>query len=150
MTFVQTTLGVIHDSGSGCAAPGEGVEWCLETGAEGEDDLFTLNDLGVVYMEGRWVPRDPLTAFQLFLRAARQGYAPACFNLGLIYAGGQPGSTDCIRAWAWLDLAAGSIPDAAAVRDALSRCMTAAEIAEARAFAASVCRHSASARNCAL
>jgi TPR repeat protein len=72
----------------------------------------------------------------MFSKAAARGCSVAQNNLALMYANGESGKRDYVKAWAWLDLAAAEIPKAAAVRDDLASEMTPAQLAEARQFAA--------------
>ena len=46
-------------------------------------------NLGVMYAEGRGVPRDDAEAARWYRCAADQGEAAAQFNLGLMYAKGE-------------------------------------------------------------
>ena len=80
--------------------------------------------------------RDFAQAFQLFRRAAEQGYAAAQNNLALMYANGQGVSRDFVSAYAWLDVAAEKISGSSELRDQVGRQMTADEIARARNLAA--------------
>jgi TPR repeat protein len=89
-----------------------------------------------MYLQGRGVTRDTAQAFQLFSKAAARGYSVAQNNLALMYANGETGKRDYVKAWAWLDLAAAEIPKAAAVRDDLAREMTPTQVTAARQFAA--------------
>jgi uncharacterized protein len=52
--------------------------------AEQGDDVAQF-DLGVMYNEGRGVPRDYVQAAKWYRRAAIQGNADAQFNLGMLY-----------------------------------------------------------------
>jgi len=50
------------------------------------------------------VPRDDGEAVRWYRQAAAQGYAPAQYNLGLMYERGEGG--DYVEAYMWLSLAA--------------------------------------------
>ena len=74
--------------------------------AEGGDD-FAQYQLGWCYEMGEGVPRNLETAFQWYLRAARQGHARAQYHYGLACSNGVPGvAWDRVEACKWLTLAA--------------------------------------------
>jgi len=74
---------------------------------------------------------------QWFSAAAAQRNSAGMYNLGLIYEMGQGMKAEPFRAYMWYALAAeqGSMPNAAAHRDAPWRRMTPAAQAEARKLA---------------
>jgi TPR repeat protein len=59
----------------------------------------------------------------------------ADFILQQVYANGQAIKRDYIVAYAWFDLAAGEIPKAAVLRDAVAKEMTPAQLSKARQIA---------------
>jgi uncharacterized protein len=132
--------------------------------AEQGDDVAQF-DLGVMYNEGRGVPRDYVQAAKWYRRAAIQGNADAQFNLGmlyerhrytgaakwyreaadqgledaqlgLLYAKGQGVPRDDVQAYMWFELAAAQGDQSAANnREAAARRMTPDQIAEAQRLA---------------
>ena len=65
-------------------------------------DQFSL---GVMYNDGRGVPKDEAEAVKWYRKAADQGYALAQFGLGLMYALGQGVPKDEAEAYKWFLLA---------------------------------------------
>lgn len=63
-------------------------------------------DLGLIYTEGRGVPKDERKAFKYYTMAAKQGLADAQYNLGVIYHEGRGVSRDVRRAMKWFKKAA--------------------------------------------
>jgi TPR repeat protein len=75
-------------------------------------ELSALNLLGIQYVKGRGVKRNPLMAMRYFLRSAMHGYTPAMANIGTLYENGATGHTDLRRAYAWVRTAlAFGVPD---------------------------------------
>lgn len=62
--------------------------------------------LGLMYANGRGVPKDDTQAVAWWRKAADQGYAPAQSNLGAMYANGRGVAQDDTQAVAWLRKAA--------------------------------------------
>ena len=62
--------------------------------------------IGVMYFEGRGVPKDPAKGAQWTLKAADQGVADAQFNLAMMYTKGQGVPQDDAQAATWLRKAA--------------------------------------------
>jgi TonB family protein len=67
------------------------------------------NNLGVLYENGKGVPKDINEALRWYRLAAEQGYAGAQNNLGLIYALGRAVPRDPLLAHMWFSLAALSL-----------------------------------------
>lgn len=131
----QNNLGTLYSTGKG--VPLDHVEAVrLYRLAAAQEDLEGMTNLASMYLLGRGVERDAGQAFQTFAKAAARGYAVAQNNLALMYANGEAVKRDLISAYAWLDLAAAEIPNAAFVRDALTKEMTPAQLAQARQLAA--------------
>jgi hypothetical protein len=70
--------------------------------ADFDQELSTLNLLGIRYAKGQGVKRNPGLAVRLFLRSAIQGYTPAMANIGTLYETGAIGQSDFQRAYAWV------------------------------------------------
>ena len=69
------------------------------------DSQFTL---GLMYVDGKGVEKDPSTAVQWFLKAARQNHAEAQYRLGEMYKDGVGVKTNTKQAKLWLAKAADS------------------------------------------
>jgi hypothetical protein len=76
-----------------------------KTAAEGGDPAAQRN-LGLLYLQGRGVPRDPARAADWFRRAADQSFAPAAANLASLYLRGQGVERDPAKAFEYLRIAA--------------------------------------------
>lgn len=63
-------------------------------------------ELGRLYREGKWVPKDDARGLQLIEAAARGGLAPAQARLGWIYASAESGDQGLEKAERWLIAAA--------------------------------------------
>jgi TPR repeat protein len=89
--------------------------------------------IGVMYALGLGVERDPVRAFDWYLRSAMKGHAGAQSGVGWYYEVGlgMP-APDLIRAYMWYALSAiGGDPDAAISQEEVIRKMTSEEIAKA-------------------
>ena len=80
--------------------------WAAEQG----DATAQLN-LGLMYFNGRGVPKDVVEAARLFRLAAEQGNVTAQFQLGVMYALGQGVPKDDVQAYAWVNIGAAQIGD---------------------------------------
>ncbi|HTS30642.1 MAG TPA: SEL1-like repeat protein [Bryobacteraceae bacterium] len=130
----QNNLGTLYSTGQGVPHDdAEAVRLYSLAAAQGDPEGTT--NLASMLLRGRGVARDTARAFQLFSKAARSGFAVAQNNLALMYANGEACRRDFIQAYAWLDVAADGIPNAAVVRDALSKQLTPAQVTEARRVA---------------
>lgn len=89
--------------------------------------------IGVMYAMGLGVERDPVRAFDWYLRSAMKGHPGAQSGVGWYYEVGlgMP-APDLIRAYMWYALSAiGGDPDAAISQEEVVKKMTAEEIAKA-------------------
>lgn len=77
----------------------------LQKLADGGDPAAE-NELGIRYRLGTDVDKDPAKAVTWFLKAAKQGYAKAYFNLGAAYYNGDGVSVNDQDACVWFALAA--------------------------------------------
>lgn len=82
----------------------EGVIWLQEAAKAGVPNA--MNDLGVIYAEGKLVSPDQKRADELFRQAAAIGFAPAYYNLGTRAALGIGRPADLFDAMEWFRLAA--------------------------------------------
>ncbi|MFQ5774884.1 MAG: tetratricopeptide repeat protein [Kiloniellaceae bacterium] len=71
-----------------------------------QDDMRAQYYLGMLYEEGRGVPRDPGAAASWYRRAAAQGHAQAQNALGILYVQGSGVGRDPVAAYKWFALAA--------------------------------------------
>jgi TPR repeat protein len=88
--------------------------------------------LGLMYREGRGVGRDPVSAFQWLLRAARGGRADAQYLVGTMYQRGEgtPRDNEAARAWWRRAAAQGNQKAAAALKGATPGKAAVAQAAE--------------------
>ena len=91
------------------------------------------NNLGVIYANGRGVPRDDAEAVKWYRKAGEQGNAVAQFNLGVSYKTGWGVPQDYVSAHMWLNLAAAAgYETASKIQDLAASEMTPDQIAEAK------------------
>lgn len=62
-------------------------------------------NLGMLYLQGKGVPKDEAEAASLFEQSARQGNPSAAMNLGIMFRNGQGVATDPAHAYMWLQVA---------------------------------------------
>ena len=86
--------------------------------------------LGILYEGNRLGSPDYKAARDWYLKAAKQGYAPAAYYLGNMYAKGNGVAADPITAFSWYYIAAAGDSRARASFDALSQKLTSAEQAK--------------------
>ena len=99
-------------------------------------DPQAQNGLGAMYYNGKGVAKDFKEAVKWYRLAAAQGNISAQVNLGSMYYEGEGVPEDLIRAHIWLNIAATQgNPNAAKMRDAVSKFMTAQQLTEAQAMA---------------
>ena len=99
-------------------------------------DPQAQNGLGAMYYNGKGVAKDFKEAVKWYRLAAAQGNISAQVNLGSMYYEGEGVTEDLIRAHIWLNIAATQgNPNAAKMRDAVSKFMTAQQLTEAQAMA---------------
>ncbi|WP_245657118.1 tetratricopeptide repeat protein [Meinhardsimonia xiamenensis] len=109
----------------------EAMEALMPAARSGNADAEEL--IGVMYALGLGVERDPVRAFDWYLRAAMKGHAGAQSGVGWYYEEGigLP-APDLVRAYAWYALSAiGGDPDAAISQEEVVKKMTADQIAQA-------------------
>jgi TPR repeat protein len=133
--FAQYNLGQMYRQGKGVPQNYKtAVKW-YKLAAEQENARAQYN-LGLLYFNGKGVPKDNKIAVKWFRLAADQGDADAQNNLGFMYGNGQGLPQDYIRAHMWWNLAASSgNKEAVPGRDAVSKHMTPAQIADAQKLA---------------
>ncbi len=140
----QAMLGGMYAMGGGVPPDAsQAVAWFRKAADQG--DVNGEAGLATCYARGLGVPQDDEKAFIWFKRAAEQRFLAAQINVGFMYQSGRGVAQDRVQALMWFDLAAGRLlPDnmqgaaiAMAARDKLSAQMTAEQVAEAKALAAS-------------
>jgi TPR repeat protein len=70
------------------------------------DDIYSANNLGLAYLDGSGVPKDPATALQLFKHASEGGHPLAPNNIGRLYFTGEGVKKDVGEAVTWYKLGA--------------------------------------------
>jgi uncharacterized protein len=101
-----------------------------------EGDARAQYTIGVMYEEGRGVPREYSEAVGWLLQAADQGNADAQNHLGFLYLYGRGVTKDYVVAYMWFDLAATEgAGHAAFSRDLVAANMTPSQVAEAHKLA---------------
>ncbi len=112
-------------------------------------DPYAQFTMGVMYDDGRGVPKNLHLAHRWYLKAARNGLADAQFIAGMFYAAGRGRPQEVVRAYIWLDLAAaGGYPHAERARDQEMGEMTPAELHRAQATAVKMQRQQPRQVNC--
>ena len=90
-------------------------------------------NLGLMYANGRGVPRNDAEAERWYRLAAYQGHADAQYSLGTLYAGGEGVPEDHVLAYMWFNLAAAQgNEDAESGKAGIEEQMTREQIAEAQ------------------
>ena len=131
----QNRLGLLYDEGVGVPQDyRQAKEWYEKAAKQGHAGAQT--NLGTLYLQGEGAPQSAQMALFWFSRAAEQGEVLAFTKLGWMYAQGRGVLQDFIQAHKWYNLsAAQGEPRAAEARDALTKQMTPAQIAEAQRLA---------------
>ncbi|MCA6064468.1 tetratricopeptide repeat protein, partial [Thalassolituus marinus] len=92
-------------------------------------------NLGVMYANGKGVPKDASQAVTWYRKAVEQGHASAHFNLGVMYANGEGVPKDYVQAAKWFYLGkANGVEADKAIRQIESR-MSHQQIEQAQALA---------------
>ncbi len=97
----QYSLGKLLEIGGGQVQPdlGEAAKWYQRAADQGVS--AAQNNLGLMYAQGRGVPRDVARAAQLWLVAAEKDHTIAQFNLGLAYFRGEGVAKNQSQATGW-------------------------------------------------
>jgi TPR repeat protein len=84
----EESLGILAETGIGTQqpSPSEAIEWYKKAVRQGSLDAAT--NIGLMYAQGRGVPRDAVEALNWLRQAAEGGDATAQYNLALLYARG--------------------------------------------------------------
>jgi TPR repeat protein len=142
----QGKLGFMYDTGAGIPEDdteavkwyrkaaeqgyGEAVKWFHDAALRG--DAVAQYTIGVMYAEGNDPAQSHAEAVKWYRMAAEQGHARAQTDLGAMYARGAGVIQDWIQAYAWFDVAAANgNPDAARMRNLVTRELTDEQFAEA-------------------
>jgi TPR repeat protein len=131
----QSMMGILYSTGKGVTQSYiEAAEWYRLAANQGL--ASAQYNLGSLYGNGQGVPQNYTEAMKWYHLAGDQGDAKAQFNLGAMYAVGQGAPKDLVRALVWLNLsAAQGAQEAVAIRDAIKKGATPAQIAEAQKLA---------------
>jgi TPR repeat protein len=102
----QESLGIFSETGIGMeqASPAEALEWYKKAVRQGSLDAAT--NIGLMYAEGRGVPKNPAEAVTWLRQAAEGSDAAAQYNLALIYRRGDGIPEDDKESVRWLTAAA--------------------------------------------
>ncbi|MDF0643909.1 MAG: tetratricopeptide repeat protein [Nitrospira sp.] len=131
----QNRLGTLYSEGRGVPQDYSRAKQWFDKAAEQGHPGAQVN-LGTLYFQGNGAPESEQMALSWFRRAAAQGDALAFAKLGLMYEQGRGVPQDFIQAHMWYNLsAAHGEKRALERRDALTRQMTPAQIAEAQRLA---------------
>ena len=131
----QYSLGKLFEKGKGPIEEDQimAAHWFRAAAAQGLPQA--LNDLALMYSEGRGVPEDPQRATDLWRAAATQDYSWAQYNLGLALFRGQGVPEDHEEALRWFRKAADSgFANAQFIMGQLSRHGVATEASEEEAL----------------
>lgn len=80
--------------------------------ADGGNDGYALYNLGIMYLRGWYVERDPLQALQYFKRALERGVGAAANAIGVLAYNGEAMPADNVAAARWFEKGANmSDPD---------------------------------------
>ncbi len=94
------------------------------------------NAMGVLYREGKGVPKNFREALRWFRLAAEQGYAGGQYNLGMMYEHGRGAPKNYVQAHMWVALAAAQRHlNARRARNRLAAQMPPAQLADAQQLA---------------
>ncbi len=111
------------------------VTWLQKSADQGH--IRAMYQLGDAFANGRGVDRDLVWAARWYGKAAMRGHQRAQYAFAVAFAAGQGVPVDPVEAWKWLRVAESSgYGDAATVRAAMEKKMTAAMLERARTRAA--------------
>ena len=91
-----------------------GLSYNRHLPAANEGDVHAKYRLGLVYLKGQGVRRDPRRARKWLHKAAEAGYAGAQAALGAMYAKEIGAERNIVQAYFWLKLAAIRLPSGSA------------------------------------
>ena len=91
-------------TGCQCGLTEQDIEQIRKAAEQG--DAKAQTNLGVMYAEGKGIPKDAQKAMKWFRKAAEQGLALAQYNLGVTYAFGKGVPKDAQKAVKWYRKAA--------------------------------------------
>ena len=112
----------------------EAIRWFRKSAEQGDSDAQT--NLGSFYLLGDRIPQDYTEALKWLRAAADQGHPFAQTKLGIVYEDGHGVPQDRVLAHMWFSVAAAEGSELAkAFRDALTKEMTPAQIAQAQRLA---------------
>ena len=117
----------------GAASKGDKAAFAQLNALANEGDSTAIFALGVMYDNGKGVPKDSVQAVFWYRKSAEQGNAWGQNSLGAMYENGNGVPKDLVIAYMWQHLAAyQGYETAKRAREALGKIMTSAQIAEAQ------------------
>ena len=99
-------LGQLHDLGLLTGAPDDGKAADLYQQAVDLGNVFAMNNLGLLHVQGEGVAEDLDYAYELFTRAAEEGHAEGLANLGVMFNYGYATRPDPLASMAIYEMAA--------------------------------------------
>jgi len=112
----------------------EAIKWYRLAADQGNAN--GQNNLGVMYEDGKGIPKDYAEAAKWYRLAAEQGNANGQYNFGNMYAFGQGVLQDNVMAHMWYNIASANGHDKAGEwRDETAGLMTPEDISKAQAMA---------------
>ena len=138
----QLIMGLMYANGRGVRQDSaQAADWYQSAADAGED--VAENNLGLMYAAGRGVRQSDSQAAKLYWLAADQGNPRAQYNLAVALKDGKGVDQSYVKAYMWYSLSLTADWDteihakAAQERDGIATLMTEAQVAEAKAAAAS-------------
>jgi hypothetical protein len=130
--LAMNNLGMMYNHGQGTAVDNAKAKVWYEKAAKlGNPDA--MNNLGVMYELGQGVPKDEKQAASWYEKASFWGVANAQYNLAELYREGRGVDKDPVQAFYLYTLAAvRGDKEAAQIREALAKSMTADQLALAK------------------
>jgi len=104
----------------GCATGGGDQFKALKKSAK-QGDVRGQYFLGLMYEEGRNVPKDYAKTIEWYQKAANRGFGPAQFKLGKIYGEGRGVAKDIEKACYWYEKAGAPCCGSEAARQELKK-----------------------------
>lgn len=131
----QLNLAYAYARGTGIPkSDKDALDWYRRAAEQGS--AAAQYNLGFAYANGKGVPQSDSEAVFWYRKSAEQGYPDAQSNLGFMYFNGRGVPQDYIQAHMWTNLAASQGDEVAKKnREALTRAMTQAQMAEAQELA---------------
>ena len=101
-------LGLLHESGSGVPQDNTTAVQHYGYATREARDIGARYRLGMLNLEGKGVPKNPVRAMEWLESAASQGDRHACYQLGYMYFTGTGVGVDYVRSGVWFEKAVAS------------------------------------------